>query len=310
MRLVFLGTGPFAVPTLRTQHEDPQHEVLAVVTRPPRGRRAPIAPMALAAGELGIPLWQPETVNSDEAREQLNGYDAQLLVVCDYGEILKPATLECATLGGINLHGSLLPKYRGAAPVQWAVLNGDEVTGNTVIQMTPGLDAGPILGSDQTEIDPHETAGELEERLAEMGALLVTQVIAQLATDTTEPLEQDASLKCKAPRLTKEHGLIDWSKSAQEIHNQVRALQPWPRAYTHWQVEGGEHQRLIVHKTVVHPESGKGDPGTVLSCEDSLLVATNQGQIELVEVQPAGKRAMAASDFLRGNRLKPGDQFS
>lgn len=311
MRIVFLGTGPFAVPTLRHLHADPQHEVLSVVTRPPRGRRAPTAPMALAAEELGIPLWQPESINSDEAREQLKSYDAQLLVVCDYGEILKPVTLECATLGGINLHGSLLPKYRGAAPVQWAVLNGDQVTGNTVIQMTPGLDAGPILGSDQTEIDPQETAGQLEERLAEMGAALVSKVISQLATETIEPVEQDASLKCKAPRLAKEHGLIDWKKSAQQIHNQVRALQPWPRAYTHWQAEGGEPQRLIVHKTrVSDSESGSSSPGSILSAEDSLLVATGEGQIELVEVQPAGKRAMPASDFLRGNRLKPGDIFS
>ena len=264
--------------------------------------------MALAAEELGIPLWQPETVNSDGAREQLKSYDAQLLVVCDYGEILKPATLECATLGGINLHGSLLPKYRGAAPVQWAVLNGDEITGNTVIQMTPGLDAGPILGSDQTEIAPNETAGELEERLAEMGAALVSKIIAQLATETNEPVEQDASSKCKAPRLTKEHGLIDWKRSAQQIHNQVRALQPWPRTYTHWQAEGGESQRLIVHKTKVsEAESGASSPGTILPGDDSLLVATGEGQIELVEVQPAGKRAMSASDFLRGNRLNPGD---
>ncbi|QDT01072.1 methionyl-tRNA formyltransferase [Adhaeretor mobilis] len=320
MKVIALGTGPFAVPTLRRLHDDPQHEVLLVVTRPPRGRRAAIAPMALAAQELELPLWQPDTVNEDEAHQRLKSLDAQLMVVCDYGEILKPAALECTSLGGVNLHGSLLPKYRGAAPVQWAVFNGDQETGNTVIQMTPGLDAGPILGVQRTPIDPHETAGELEERLAEMGATLVEEVIAQLATDSTSPVEQDSSKKSKAPRLAKEHGLIDWSQSAQQIHNQVRALQPWPRAYTHWEADGDDPQRLIVHRTRF-PEADSGDsatpssadssePGTITSAEDSLIVATGEGVLELLEVQPAGKRAMPAGDFLRGNRLKPGDSLS
>jgi methionyl-tRNA formyltransferase len=150
MRLVMLGTGPFAVPTLRRLHASP-HQVVRVVTRPPRGRRAEPPPMQQAAEGLGLPVWQPDTVNSDESRTRLSADAPELLVVCDYGEILKPETLAVACLGGINLHGSLLPKYRGAAPVQWAVLNGDAETGNTVIQMTPGLDAGPCLGVSKTQ---------------------------------------------------------------------------------------------------------------------------------------------------------------
>src|SRR5690349_12967409 len=157
--------------------------------------------MQVAAEELGLTVWQPETVNSPESCAELESLGADLLVVCDYGEILKPAALAATRLGGVNLHGSLLPKYRGAAPVQWAVLNGDAETGITVIQMTPGLDAGPILGVDRTAIDPDETAGELEARLAERGAGLTLRVVDQLAAGTATPVMQDKSQASKAPRL-------------------------------------------------------------------------------------------------------------
>ena len=242
-----LGTGPFAVPTLRALNASP-HDVVAAVSRPPRGRRAQPAPVVVAAEQLGIETWLPATVNSDEAREQLNALEADLLVVCDYGEILKPATLATAPLGGINLHGSLLPKYRGAAPVQWAVYHGDQETGNTIIQMTPGLDAGPALGVERIPIGPDDTAGELEARMAERGAGLVLRVVEQLATGTTNPVPQDKRQATKAPRLTKEMGHIDWTRSAVDIKNQVRALQPWPRAFTNWQKKVGEPIRVILHR--------------------------------------------------------------
>ena len=157
-----------------------------------------------------------------------------LLVVCDYGEILRPETLATARLGGINLHGSLLPKYRGAAPVQWAILRGETETGNSIIQMTPGLDAGPCLAQQRTPIDPDEDAEQLETRLAAMGAELVLRVIDELESGTAKPIAQDAGLASKAPRLKKEQGAIDWSRPAQEIKNQVRGLRPWPRAFTFW----------------------------------------------------------------------------
>jgi methionyl-tRNA formyltransferase len=318
MRLVMLGTGPFAVPTLR-QLVASSHEVLRVVTRPPRGRRAEAPPMQTAAEELGLHVWQPETVNSDEAVAELKSLAPDLLVVCDYGEILKPPALAVAPHGGINLHGSLLPKYRGAAPVQWAVLNGDAETGNTVIQMTAGLDAGPCLGVDVVPIDPDETAGELEARLAARGGALVLSIVDALAAGTATGVKQDRTQASKAPRLEKEHGAIDWSRPAQAIKNQVRALDPWPRAYTAWQrtsePEGPslrEPLRLILHRTAAIDPSPNPEvqPGTVLDAGQRLLVATGAGALEILTLQPAGKRVMAASEFLRGYQLTPGQRLS
>ena len=305
MKLVALGTGPFAVPSLRAVAASGRHEVLAVVTRPPRGRRRePPAPMAAAAEDLGLPLWQPDSVNLPESTERLRGYGADLLVVCDYGEILKPAALETTRYGGINLHGSLLPKYRGAAPVQWAVLNGDETTGATIIQMTPGLDAGPTVVSVETRIDPDETAGELEARLSELGATITLHAIDDIEAGVTDPEPQDKSLATKAPRLKKEDGLIDWRRSADELKNHVRGMNPWPRAYTHLPQVGGEPLRLVVDRVAL--AEGSGEPGEVLESDKRLVVAAGSGALELLEVQPAGKRRMPAADWLRGATLEAG----
>lgn len=309
MRIVCLGTGPFAVPSLRTLVASDEHEVLAVVTRPQRGRsKEPPAPMAAAAAELGLPLWQPESVNLPESVERLATYEADLLVVCDYGEILKPDALGTTRLGGINLHGSLLPKYRGAAPVQWAVLNGDAETGNTVIQMTPGLDAGPILGTQIVPINAFETSGELEDRLALLGGDLTLRVVDQLAAGTAEGTPQDKSLATKAPRLKKEHGLIDWTRPAAEIKNQVRGLQPWPRAYTFVPQTKGEPLRLVIDRVEVVEESGTA--GEVLNVDKRLVIATGDAAVEVLDVQPAGKRKMAAADWLLGAKLAAGSVLS
>jgi methionyl-tRNA formyltransferase len=298
-----------------------------VVTRPPRGRRAEAPPMQVAAEELGLPLWQPETVNSPEAVAELASLKPDLLVVCDYGEILKPAALAVAPHGGINLHGSLLPKYRGAAPVQWAVLNGDAETGNTVIQMTAGLDAGPCLGVDVLAIDPNESAGELEARLAARGGDLVLSVIDALAAGTATPIKQDRTQASKAPRLEKEHGAINWSRPALSIKNQVRALDPWPRAYTSWSRQSDQQKsepegsslrssspeplRLILHRaTVITPSPNPAaPPGAILDANQRLLIATGAGALEILTLQPAGKRVMQAAEFLRGYQLTPGQRL-
>ncbi|MCG8448445.1 MAG: methionyl-tRNA formyltransferase [Pirellulales bacterium] len=309
MRIALLGTGPFAVPTLRALHAS-RHEVACAVSRPPRGRRAASSPVQIAADELGIEVWLPETVNCDPSREKLASLALDLLVVCDYGEILKPPTLAVSRLGGINLHGSLLPKYRGAAPVQWAILNGETETGNTVIQMTPGLDAGPCLGVQRIRIDENETAGELEARLAEQGAALVLSVVDQLESGTATPTTQDKSKATKAPRLTKEDGRIDWSRTAVEIRNQVRAMQPWPRAYTHWQRSNADSLRLIVHRVSLlsnPPTETSGPPGTVTVADSGLIVSAGDQPLRLDEIQPAGKRVMQADEFLRGYPLQTGD---
>lgn len=310
MRLIMLGTGPFAVPTLRAL-ADSEHEVPLVVSRPFKARRkTPPPPMHAAAEELGIELWTPSSVNLPESVERLDSLKADLLVVCDYGEILKPAALATTRLGGANLHGSLLPKYRGAAPVQWAVLNGDAETGNTVIQMTAGLDAGPCLAQQRIAIDPDETAGVLEDRLALLGAESVLQVVNDLAAGTAEPVEQDSTAASKAPRLAKEHGLVDWSQSALTIKNRVRGLSPWPKAYSFWHLEGRDPLRVVVNQVrqaelPQAAESGSegplmAEPGHPLDTPGKLTIAVADGAIELVEVQPAGKRAMTGAEFQRG----------
>jgi methionyl-tRNA formyltransferase len=315
MRLIMLGTGPFAVPTLEALARS-EHQVLLVVTRPAKSRTATASPLQRAGESLGIEVWSPDTVNSANAQQRLASYRPDLLVVCDYGEILKPDTLRCARLGGINLHGSLLPKFRGAAPVQWAILRGETETGNSVIQMTPGLDAGPCLGQQRLLIDPDEDAGQLEARLAKLGAELVSQVVAQLESGTSVSIEQDPHQASKAPRLRKEDGAIDWSRPAQEIKNRVRALRLWPRAFTFLHRASGGQMRVNIdrvmirdHETPIGEPTSSVVPGAVLQATNQLLIATGDNPLEILELQPAGKRPMAASEFLRGSRLAAGDRF-
>ena len=309
MRLIMLGTGPFAVPTLEALAASPNEVVLAVA-RPPRGRAAQASPLQRAGKLLNLETWTPESVNLPDSQARLSTLAADLLVVCDYGEILRPATLATTRLGGINLHGSLLPKYRGAAPVQWAILRGETETGNTVIQMTPGLDAGPCLAQQRTPIDPDADAATLEARLSVLGAALVRRVVDQLAAGTTVPVEQTPGEASKAPRLTKEHGAIDWTRSAFEIKNLVRAVQPWPRAYTFWHRSEGAPIRLNVDRVQLASAGELASAsGAVMDASNRLEVSTGEGALEILAVQPAGKRAMTAAEFLRGNRVSVGDRF-
>jgi methionyl-tRNA formyltransferase len=316
MRVVMLGTGPFAVPTLRALAAG-RHEVALVITRPPTDRKATASPMQQAGESLGLDVWAPPTVNIAESQARIASLQPDLLVVCDYGEILKPETLATSRLGGINLHGSLLPKYRGAAPVQWAVLNGDAETGNSVIQMTPGLDAGPLLSQQRTPIDPDEDSEQLETRLAAMGAEAVLGVVDELESGTSKPIAQDKTMASKAPRLKKEQGAVDWSRSATEIKNQIRGLRPWPRGNTNWRRSGGESvepmrlniDRVAVRSATVPTGMASLSPGTIVDYAGKLLIATGNGTIEILELQPAGKRSMAAVEFLRGYRPSVGDRF-
>jgi methionyl-tRNA formyltransferase len=315
MRVIMLGTGPFAVPTLEKLASS-RHEAVLVVTRPPSGRATTPSPVQRAAASLDLDVWAPATVNVLETQSRFVSLAPDLLVVCDYGEILRPETLATARLGGINLHGSLLPKYRGAAPVQWAILNGETETGNSVIQMTPGLDAGPLLAQQRTPIDPDEDAEQLEARLAAMGAEVVLRVIDELELGTAKPMLQDKGLASKAPRLQKEQGAIDWSRSAQEIKNQVRGLRPWPRAFTFWHRSGGEPLRANIDCAAIAPATVPTDtsasPGTILAEMEAtghLLVASSVGAIEVLKLQPAGKRSMSAAEFIRGYHPNVGDIF-
>ena len=327
MRLIMMGTGPFAVPTFEGLL-DSAHEVLALYTRPSppfRGRGpAPVNPMREAAERRGAAVFDPANINDPAVRTQLADWGADLLVVCDYGQILKSTTLSAARLGGINLHGSLLPRYRGAAPVQWAVFHGDAETGVSVIHMTPQLDGGPVIAVRRTPIGPDETAGELEPRLAQLGVAPVFEAIDKLtAWDGATSLGevQDPAAATKAPRLAKQDGELDWRRTARELHNQVRAFQPWPGSFTHWTSPKGESIRLIVTRVKVESagvESAGGASaggastvsGTVLECQAGrLVVAAGTGTLRIERLQPAGKRVLEAAEFLRGYPIAVGERL-
>lgn len=322
MRLLMVGTGPFAVPTLRVLH-DSYHQVVALVTAPERTNRGkPIPgsnPMRDVALELGLPIYTPEDINSPETIEQLQEFQADLMVVCDYGYILSPETLATAGLGGVNLHGSLLPKYRGAAPINWAIYNGDQETGVTVIHMTPRVDAGPCIAQVSVPIGPEDTAVDVEHRLQEIGAWLIHRAIGSIESGRIQALSQDSSLASRAPKLKKTDGLIQWNRTSLQIKDHVRAMIPWPRTYTNWKKPNGEELRILVGPVEVaddwakkkHFDPDSTPPGTVLVAErDRLLVATGSGAVRLTVVQPAGKREMDIEQFLRGYRVAVGDRFT
>jgi len=317
MRIVMMGTGAFAVPTFESLI-DSQDEVIVLVTRPmPEVRtrgQAPRNPMHEVADARGVHTLTPLDVNSAEARERLSSCRPELFVVCDFGQILSAETLALAPLGGINLHGSLLPKYRGAAPVQWAILRGDVETGVTVIHMTPKLDAGPILSLRKTPVDPGETAEQLEGRLSHLGVEPVREAIQLLAHwDRVSQLgvAQDPSRASRAPRLKKSDGQVDWHHTAAQICNQVRALKPWPKTFTLLRRPEGEPLRLILDEVSVAPELHvPAVPGEVIVSDTGrLLVATSQGVLAIHKVQPAGKRLMRIAEFLRGHLVLPGTRL-
>lgn len=306
MKLLIMGTGPFAVPTFRHLIQSP-HEITCLVTRPDkmaRGRRkAPTNPMRDVAEAARVTVFAPEDINATEGLSLLERHDADLFVVCDYGQILSNDALRQARLGGINLHGSLLPKYRGAAPINWALLRGERTVGITVIHMTPRLDAGPMLCQRTLTVEDHEDAVQLEKRLSELGVEAVLQSIVDLerwdgSSDIGQP--QNSELVTKAPRLKKSDGLIDWSKPAPTIVNQVRALKPWPGTYTSLMRSGKEPLRVIVHAATVENRDIDGDPGHGVGTDAGIAVRTGDGAVLVSRIQPTGKREMDGVDFIRG----------
>jgi len=312
-----MGTGPFAVPTFEALLKS-EHDVVVLFTRPsrlaPGRRKAPPNPMRDVADRNEIRVLQPESINSEEALQDLNSLAADLMVVCDYGQILANETLGLTRLGGINLHGSLLPKYRGAAPINWAMYHGEKESGVTVIHMTPRLDAGPCLVRAATDILPDEDAVDLEQRLSILGVESVCEAIDLLdRADSSQNLGdiQDQSQASKAPRLKKNDGQIDWSRTAQQIVDQIRAFQPWPGSFVNWQRSGREALRVIIDQASSLPaDSPAADLGTVAFVDgDNLQIATGEGVLAIERIKPAGKRAMPIGDFLRGHQIKVGDRF-
>lgn len=303
-RIVMLGTKDFALPTFEYLCES-GHQVIALITQPdrPQGRKQLLIPSRIKEAALlrGIRVEQPEDVNAPLSLAMIRSLQPDLLVTAAYGQILSAELLGIPPLGGINLHGSILPAFRGAAPVARAIEQGRTETGVTVIRMTPKIDAGGMMAFASTPIGPDETAGEVEDRLATIGAPLVAQAIGDLVAGSARILPQDRSKVTKAPKLTKEDGRIVWSRSNLEIHNHVRAMQPWPIASTYW-LRAGSPVRLIVHQT--KPIDGSGAPGQVLeSIGDRLVVAAGSGAIRLIRVQLEGKKVCPVEDFLRGHRL-------
>jgi len=310
MVVVFFGTPQFAVPTLR-RLLDSRHSVAGVITQPdrPRGRGHKItyAPVKALALERGIPVYQPDRLRPPEVADTLRAWDADLGVVAAYGRIIPEHLLTIPRSGMINVHASLLPKYRGAAPVHRAVINGDDQTGVTIMRVVKELDAGGMFATVTRPIAPDETSDVVENALAEMGAELLVTVVDQVASGTAREEPQDDAQATYAPRLTKEEGLIDWTQPASQIHNRVRGLYPWPHAYTF--VNG---TRLIVLRSVVADAGGStNSPGTILRVtSEAIHVATGDGELAILEVQPEGRRAMRAHDFLLGHRLATGETFS
>lgn len=321
MRLVMMGTGTFAEPTFEALLAAFPSDVVGLVTQPERqvgnrtgSTRQTGKGMAAIARAAGCPVIQPERINAPDGVAQLRELRPDLVIVAAYGQILSPEVLAVPTRGAINVHASLLPKYRGAAPVAYAILNGETRTGVTIIRVTPGLDSGDMLAQEAVDIRPDDTTGTLEARLAELGARLALEVVRRYAAG--EPVvgtPQDPTQVTRAPKITKEFGRIDWTRSAVELERFVRAMLPWPTAYTFLHRPGKEPVRLIVTRAgVAEGPAGTAAalPGTPLSLPAApLAVATGSGLLVIHELQPAGKRRMTAEEFLRGHPLPPGSRL-
>lgn len=302
-----MGTPRAAVPTLRRCLTD-GHEVVAVWTQPDRpsgrGHRVSLSPVKEFAVEHGLSVYQPARIKNDEAIAQFASHDADVAVVVAYGRILPDSFLQTPKRGCINVHFSLLPLYRGAAPANWAIVNGETETGVTTMFIEPSLDTGPILLQSKTPIGATETAPELMERLSEIGASLLGETLSRLDDLTPRPQrDQDATF---APILKKEDGLIDWSRSAFEIERAVRGFQPWPNAYTSLNSRG----LTIWRAEAVSSDSAAGAGEVIASRGDDLIVSCgNQTALRLIEVQPEARKRIAARDFINGMQVKVGHRF-
>ena len=310
---VFFGTPQFAVPTLEALAAS-RHRVALVVTQPDRRRRrgqkitdAPVKASALAHH---IPVYQPERLRDPAVTQKLRVHEPEIGVVAAYGKLIPEELLALPRWGMVNVHASLLPKYRGAAPVHRAIINGETETGVTIMQIVEALDAGDMLAKTVRPIGPDETSEEVERALAQDGARLMLEVLEQIETGAAHAEPQNASASTYAARLTKEEGLINWTLSTRDVHNRVRGLYPWPHAYSF--LEG---TRLVILRTRVDGNSSRLNtndvPGTVVSVtRDAIEVATGDGRIAITELQPDGRRPMATRDFLAGRPLEPGAKFA
>jgi methionyl-tRNA formyltransferase len=308
-RAIFFGTPEFAVPCLHALCE--VAEVALVVTQPdrPAGRGMKLAPppVRVAAEARGLRVLQPTKVRTPEFAASLREIGADVALVVAYGRILPSGVLSAPRLGCVNVHASLLPGLRGAAPIQWAIARGESRTGVCLMQMDEGMDTGPVLACDALDIGPEETAGELAPRLSQLGAELVRTQLPRYLRGELVATPQDHARATLAPMLTKEHGRVDFRRSATEVHDLVRGLHPWPAAYAFL-----DDQRLKLHRVRVLTAHGEhGAPGAIVRADrHAIEVACGTGVIAIEELQPEGKRRMSAADFCAGTRLQPGARFA
>lgn len=304
MRIVFMGTPDFAVPSLLKLHEA-AHDVPLVVTQPDRpagrGRRLRPPAVKVAALSLCLPVEQSDDINDEAFVERLRSVAPELLVVVAFGQILRRALLEVPSRGAVNVHASLLPRYRGTAPINWVIVNGETETGVTTMFMADKVDAGEIILERTTTIRDMETAGELSDRLAELGAELLLETVALIEKGEAPRVAQDVSRACYARKLRKTDGEIDWTEPSRRVLDRIRGMTPWPGAYTWYR-----GKRLVIERAAQGPPAA-GSPGEVLAVtRDSIDVATGDGVVRLLEVRPQGRRAMKADAFARGYRPEVG----
>ena len=307
MRVVFMGTPDFAVGTLKALLQS-RHQVVAVVTQPDkpkgRGKAMQFTPVKEVAVSAEIPVLQPKRVREPEVVEEIRQFHPDVIVVVAFGQLIPKAILDMPQYGCVNVHASLLPKYRGAAPIQWAVIDGEEKSGVTTMQMDEGLDTGDMLLTEEVVLDPQETGGSLFDKLSEVGAGLLLKTLDELEAGNVHPQKQPSeSTTAYAAMLTKKMGEIDWTQSAVQIERLVRGLNPWPSAYTHLGQKTLKIWRAAVHPSMVQTK----EPGTVILMDKKhFSVQTGDGMLEILELQLEGKKRMDADAFLRGYQVEDG----
>ena len=311
MKILFYGAGEFGLPTLRFLHE--QYEVVGVVSQPdrPAGRKRKLTPTGISqwAIDRDIPLFRTDNANEEAFVDEIKNVQAEASVVVAFGQKLSPELIGASGKLVVNLHSSLLPKYRGAAPINWAMINGDTVTGVSVIELAQRMDAGEVYGMAELAIDPLETAGELHDRLASIGPAVVGQVIEDFKNGDLKGVVQDESLTCRAPKFKKEDGVVDFEKSAREIRCLIHGLTPWPGAKVSWAKDGNEAKVLKVLRVRENNEmSHQGEIGIMLDSRH--VCCGNNTVLELLEVQAPGGKPLKMDDFLRGNAMGEGDRLN
>ena len=308
MKVVFMGTPDFSVGALEAIWKA-GHEITAVVTQPdkPKGRggKLQMSPVKEFAVSRGLPVFQPVRIKRPEAVEQLKTYEADIFVVAAFGQILSQEILDMPRFWCVNIHASLLPRYRGSSPIQWAIINGDKMTGVTIMQMDAGVDTGDMLMKSEVEIAPSDTYASLSDKLAQAGAQLIIPALAAIEKGEVTPAPQDDSLSCHVGMIDKNMGKIDFSRSAEEIDRLIRGLNPWPSAYTFY-----KGKTLKIWEAFPVQESADGEPGSIQRTEkDAVYINTGNGVLKVTQLQLEGKKRMQVRDFLLGCRIEKGEML-